>query len=222
MDRTDSNVEPATALGAARFVAAALGLAEDDPLLAADFVEVDADPAVITLAIELDSSAGTAAFLVYAYRLSAQGEDGRSGEERFRGDIATMTEAERRGAPGPRLVAHAADGGLGFVLATSPAFRLIMAGDPRPPDLRRIVGNSERGDLANRLMASLLGASAAATRWLAAVEAAGSSGRATPQETELALRLLDPSVVPPLMEAIRRLVDAAPPAPSSDVEGGPP
>lgn len=205
MDRGDAAEALGIALEAGRFLAAALDLAEDGAHLAGDFVQLDGDRAAVTFAIELDSSAGPAAFLVYAYRLREMDDAGRTGEERFHGDLATMTEAERLGAPGPRLVGHAADGVFGFVLATSPAFRRALTGEPDVPDPAPALDAGDRGELAARLMGSLLDASAAAARWLAVVEATEWQGERPEAETELALRLLEPGMLAPLMEAIQRL-----------------
>ncbi|HET7094895.1 MAG TPA: hypothetical protein VFI22_15495 [Thermomicrobiales bacterium] len=185
---------------AAAFVAQALDMPGNPNQLAADLDLVADDGLAATFATELESTAGVVAFLIYVYRLTSRDANGTLGRERMASDLATMEEAERLDAPGPRPVAQADDGALGFVLATTPAMMRTLSGEaasanePAPMD---------RGEAAAALLGQLRAAEAAARSWLAS--APDDAAPRTPEEAELALYLLEPGTLDPLLTAIRRL-----------------
>lgn len=199
-------------IGAAAFLADALGIDDDPVLLADDLVPIDDDPVVAVFAAEVDSSIGPAAFLVYAYALAGQDETGRLGQARFDADLAVLDTAAARGAPGPRAVAHASVGDVGFVLATSPAVLRALVGDGEgeadagESDVPAGDPSEVRRSAAEDLVRLLRAADERAAAWLAAVRAAErpATGRATEppsgqplpasfsaEETALALLLLE-------------------------------
>lgn len=200
---------------AAAFLGEALGIAAAPEELRGDLIPVGENAVVSTYAIELASSAGPAAFLVYAYRLLAEDDAGMSGSARMAADVATMEEAARLDVPGPRLVARAEGDALGFVLATTPAYLRALAGgsersaagDVSPRDEADAV--ALRAQSAVDLLRALREASASARLWLGGGLTRGEA--LTPEETELALFLLEPGSLEPIMSAIRRLVEAGGP-----------
>ena len=190
---------------ASAFVAQALAIPGEPEQLADDLTLVGDDGVAATFAIELESTAGAVAFLVYVYRLASRDADGASGRKRMERDLATMAEAERLDAPGPRPVAQADAGPLGFVLATTPAMLRTLSGDVSGTEAPAAL---DRGEAATALLERLLAAEAAARAWLASVPEAPSER--TPEEAELALHLLEPGNLEPLLAAIRRLTATAP------------
>ena len=212
---------------AAAFLAQALDLPDDPAQIAGDLLPVDRTPAVAVFATELDSSVGPAAFLVYAYALAALDDDGRSGRDRFAADLDTLETAAARGAPGPRAVAHALGDDTAFVLATSPATLRVLTGEPpvvapadAPPLPPGADPNETRRSAAEDLLRLLRAADEPATAWLAAWAAsdAGTGGPSqpapsprafTPEETELALFLLDDRSIRHLLQTLNRLIATA-------------
>jgi aminoglycoside phosphotransferase (APT) family kinase protein len=190
---------------AAAFVAQALDMPGDPERLADDLTLVADDGVVVTFAIELESTAGVVAFLVYVYRLASRVADGALGRERMERDLATMAEAERLDAPGPRPVAQADDGALGFVLATTPAILRALSGESPPTAEAPPI---DRGEAATALLARLRATEDAARTWLASAPDDGSPR--TSEETELALHLLEPGNLDPLLTAIGRLTNVGP------------
>ena len=220
-------------LKAAAFLIQALGLEDDPGGLAPELVRVERDATGGVYAAELASSVGDAAFLVYVYALAARDPAGRTGRERFDADLATLRTAAERNAPGPRLVAHALTDADGFLLATTPATYRALAGDAPLPGLEAPpTAPHARGDptatrraAAEELLRLLRAADAEATAWLAAV-AAETSVRAddaaigedaaapdllsfSPEETELALFLLDEGSIRNLLRALNVFLTAA-------------
>lgn len=217
----------ARAVKAAAFLAQALGL-EDDPIaLAADLAPIDLDPTVAVFAAELDSSIGPAAFLLYLYALAAPDADGQTGRDRFEAALATLQTAAERDAPGPRVVAHAVTDDDGFVLATTPATLRALRGDAAPERLAAgTVGPSPTDPLqarraaADALLRLLRAADAEATAWLRATEVEPrpepdeESGvrdgfNFTPEETELALFLLDDLSIRDLLRVLNVVLATA-------------
>ncbi|HEU5430667.1 MAG TPA: hypothetical protein VFU81_03340 [Thermomicrobiales bacterium] len=198
---------------AAAFVAQALAMPGEPDRLADDLTLVADDGVAATFAIELASTAGAVAFLVYVYRLTSRDANDTPGRERMENDLATMAEAERLEAPGPRPVAQADDGALGFVLATSPATLRTLSGEEPPPVNEEAA--VDRGEAAAALLERLREAEAAARVWLASKPE--SDATRMPEEAELALYLLEPGKLEPLLTAIRRLT-TVPPAPDTEDE----
>lgn len=207
--------------GAAAFLALALDLPDEPALLAPDLALVDADPAVAVFAVELDSSAGPAAFLVYAYDLAAVDAAGRRGEARFVGDLETLARAAALDAPGPRLVANARTDDAGYVLATSPATLRALTGQEA---VAAAAGNETttptvdptgtRRAAASALLRLLRAANEHAVAWAAAVAAdrrpeAADPAALTPEEAELALFLVDDRSITPLLGTLDGLLTIA-------------
>lgn len=210
---------------AAAFLAQALDLADDPEVLAPDLVPVDRDDAVAVFAADLDSSVGPAAFLIYRYELGTAA--GRAGRERFEADLAVLETAAARNTPGPRIVAHAVTADHAFVLATSPATLRALTGDGGPTlGQAAAAGAGTSDDLERRaitaaeLLRLLRLADAEAAAWLLAapsapIEPDGDRGggrpsdRFTPEETELALFLLDDHSIEHLLRALNQMLTLA-------------
>lgn len=92
------------------------GLAE----LRNDLSAIKRDQNAAIYTIQLDSTVGPAAFLVYTFVLDARGGDGKTGREMYEAGVRTLEEAAERNAPGPRAVANAETDEFGFILATTP------------------------------------------------------------------------------------------------------
>src|SRR5215218_6440222 len=94
----------------ASFVVQALDLGDSPDDLAAEITALKRDLNAGISSIELDSSVGPAAFLVYHYRLDVPDAEGRSGADLFAADLATLERAAEQDTPGPRILAHATAG----------------------------------------------------------------------------------------------------------------
>ncbi len=226
-----SNVpaQDAVLQGAAVFLGQVLGITDSTDYLASDLSPIKRDANASIFTIQLDSSVGPAAFLVYAYALEQRGGDGRTGKELFDAGLLTLQEAAQRSAPGPRAVAHAETDTLGFILATTPGTYRALTGDPEAgspseatvADLAGIEESETfRREVAQDLLESLRNANQQATDWLAAIQVAGQSDvdrdeaiddllSFTEEETELALYLLDDESIGNLLRALNLLVASA-------------
>ncbi|HEV2128469.1 MAG TPA: hypothetical protein VGR22_07620 [Thermomicrobiales bacterium] len=209
------------ALAAAGFLAQALELRDNPAAIMNDLTEMKADPNAAIYSIEVDSSIGVAAFLVYVYVMQERNEDGLTGDELYRQGLATLQQATDRDTPGPRMVAHAETETVAFILATTPATWRAMQGES-PPSMVATEGDllmaarteEERAAIAEDLHRSLKEANDHARTWLAAISAAGSSSDAdvltfTEAETALALFVLDSANVEPTLNALNLLVTGA-------------
>lgn len=120
---------------AASFLAQVLGLETSPNALAelrSDLSTIKRDHNAAIYTIQLDSSVGMAAFLVYAYVLDARGGDGKTGRELYEAGVRTLEEAAERNTPGPRAVANAETDDYGFILATTPGtYRALTAASQR-------------------------------------------------------------------------------------------
>ena len=215
--------------GAAAFLAQVVGMDGDRQALdelAGDLAAIKRDANAAIFTIQLDSSIGPAAFLVYAYLLDERGGDGRTGRELYEAGLATLSEASERGTPGPRAVAQAEVGAAGYILATTPGtYRALMGTTgPSEPEVSDDVAplapndlNQRRADAATALHRLLHDANAAASDWLTAVQAAGTKPEPgagdlltfNEDETALALFLLDDRSIGDLLKTLNLLVTAA-------------
>ncbi len=215
--------------GAAVFLGQVLGITDSTEYLTADLSPIKRDANASIFTIQLDSSVGPAAFLVYAYALEQRGGDGRTGKEMFDAGLGTLQEAAQRSAPGPRAVAHAETETLGFILATTPGTYRALTGDADASDSIEasvadlaVIEESERyrSEVAQELLESLRNANQQATDWLAAIQVASQSDvdgdeevddllSFTEAETELALYLLDDESIGNLLRALNLLVASA-------------
>lgn len=214
--------------GAALFLGQALGLNETPEELSADLSPIKRDVNASIFTIQLDSTVGLAAFLVYAYVLDARGGDGRTGKELFDSGLDTLREAAQRNTPGPRALAHAESGDFGYILATTPGTYRALTGesaggesrDTSPTTTYSVEEALElRGEAATQLLESLRTANDNATRWLDAVRISSDAEfdaygveemlEFTDRETELALFLLDEASISDLLHALNVLVSTA-------------
>lgn len=214
--------------GAATFIGQVLGIADAPDYLASDLSPIKRDANASIYSIQLDSSVGPAAFLVYAYVLNERGGDGRTGQELFETGLATLQQAAQRETPGPRAVAHAATDAYGFILATTPGTYRALTGDAGQDDLEATAADliaiedaaRFRGETAHHLLQTLRAANQQATDWLQAVQLASQSElegedriddllEFTEDETELALFLLDEDSIGSLLRALNLLVATA-------------
>lgn len=215
--------------GAALFLGQVLGITESTDFLAGDLSPIKRDANASIFTIQLDSSVGPAAFLVYAYVLHDRGGDGRTGKELFDTGLETLQQAAQNATPGPRAVAHAETDTFGFILATTPGTFRALTGDPdvsnrfeaTTSDLIPVEDAARlRSDLAQELLQTLKTANEQATEWLGAVQLASQSAlpgeqqpddllEFTEDETELALYLLDDESIGNLLRALNLLVATA-------------
>jgi len=214
--------------GAAAFLGQVLGLSDQPDHLATDLSPIKRDSNASIYTIQLESSVGPAAFLVYAYQLRERGGEGHTGKELFDSGLETLHQAAAHATPGPRAVAHAESDDYGYILATTPGtYRALTEGQeaegaseatsvdrPTTKETMRFRNESAQG-----LLKSLKIANDQATTWLAAVHDADRSAETasleesriefTEDETELALFLLDNDSIGNLLRALNALVSAA-------------
>lgn len=212
---------------AAMFVSQVLGLTDPTTDLANDLSPIKRDVNASVYTIQLESSVGPAAFLVYAYVLDDRGGEGHTGRELFDAGLATLQQAAQRSSPGPRAVAHAETETYGFILATTPGTYRALTGVAEPSTPHDLSPEAPppfedaaqiRSDAAQDLLATLRSANAHATDWLAAVQRLSDGEDGDPseesivfleEETELALFLLDDESIGNLLRALNLLVSTA-------------
>jgi hypothetical protein len=193
--------------------------------LAPDLSPIKRDTNASIYTIQLDSSVGPAAFLVYAYLLNERGGDGHTGQELFENGLATLQQAAQRASPGPRAVAHADDDTFGFILATTPGtYRALTGETPTTAEIEATTADLMpveeasriRSELAQELLLSLKQANQQAVDWLKAIQSVDTATgenedflEFTSDETELALFLLDDNSISSLLNALNLLVTSA-------------
>lgn len=209
------------AIAAASFFVQALELPDAPEAIAPELAPLTEEPHAAIHSVELESSIGSAAFLVYTYVLGETAEDGSTGAEHYQRGLETLQRAAERDTPGPRMVAHADNDVVGFILATTPAtWRRLRGEQPEPTvateaDLPvTAVSLEERAAIAEDLHRALREASEHASRWLGAIRAAARHAERdaidfTEAETALALFVLDAANVQPTLNALNLLVTAA-------------
>ena len=214
---TDS-LEP-IALRLAAFVNEALELDEDPASLAEEILPFKRDANAGISTIELDSSIGVAAFLIYHYELNANDEEGRPGSELFQSDLRTLERAATLNTPGPRILAHAVTDDEAYILATTPATHRALTGAgaeetaPSVPEEKR---DEVRKETASNLLRLLSEANAQARDWLAAMQLSGEASSADQvefhaEETGLALFLMDENNIRQLLQVLNLMVQSARP-----------
>lgn len=204
------------ALRLAAFVNEALELDEDPSALAEEILPFKRDRNAGISTIELESSIGVAAFLIYHYALRTQDEQGRPGSELFESDLRTLERAAKLDTPGPRILAHAVTDDEAFILATTPATHRALTGvDPGAlPPVADTDHDRIRRDAATNLLQLLADANAQARAWLAAIQQTGVTTDADqidfhPEETGLALFLLDENNIRQLLQVMNLMVTSA-------------
>ena len=217
---TDDTATPTSplALAAGSFLAQALELSDDPAAIAGELTEISDTGVAAVFSVELDSSIGAAAFLVYVYALELAGDDEQTGADLYRQAMATLEQAAARDTPGPRLVATAETEQVAFILATTPAtWRRLQGEEPvveatQEDLLATDTTVRNRASLAEDLHRTLREANEHARAWLAAIRAAGTDDAAlafTEEETALALHVLDEANVAPLLRALNLLIASA-------------
>jgi hypothetical protein len=211
---------------AASFLGQVLGLGEAPTDLASDLSAIKRDANASIYTIQLESSVGPAAFLVYAYLLNERGGDGRTGKEVFDAGLETLQQAAANDSPGPRAVAHAETDDYGFILATTPGTYRALVGEgsqastleAQPADLMPTAElERSRSASAEELLRLLREANRHAADWLSAIQGSGQAVDSdnaelvefTEHETELALFLLDDESIGSLLKALNVLVATA-------------
>ncbi len=206
---------------AARFIINTLSLDLIPEVLVPTLNRIERDDHTAVYAVQLDSSVGPAAFLIYGYETSLTGQRGKNSQQRHATDVRTLEVAQSRNVPGPRLIASGDLGGNRFILATDPqtfaALAGVEAGTNTATDTEREREPAElRRDAAGQLVTLLRDADRQAGRWLRAVdrqETASTSGPAPlafdDVETELALCLLGPDGIRNVLTLASRVLESA-------------
>jgi len=202
----------------AAFIVQALDLEDDPRDLASEIVALKRNANAGISSVELDSSVGPAAFLIYHYLLKQKNDEGKSGKQLFNADLKTLELAAKRDTPGPRIVAHATAGDEAFILATTPATFRALTGEESgalPPPAGDLT--EARRASALELLRTLRAAEQEAQTWLVAIQAEGNvqpdesaaSIQFLEEETALALFLLDDRSIQNLLRVLNLLISAA-------------
>src|SRR6478736_6018558 len=216
------SVQPEERLRAAAFLCEALGFDPDPAVIAPDVAVLKNDPFARVYTAELESTVGTAAFLIYQYLLTELAHDGRTGHDIFRADLETLEIAAERDTPGPRILAHATTDDEAYILATTPAIHRALMGqgtadvlETTEHDLPPGSDTAEiRRESANELLRLLKLSNDQARRWLTAMHAEGLLARPGEdlafgqEETALALYLIDEKSIQDLLRLLSVMVDA--------------
>jgi len=220
-----SEPEKELSLRLAAFVKEALELDEEPASLAEEILPFKRDANSGISTIELDSSVGVAAFLIYHYRLNDTNEEDRSGSDLFKMDLNTLERAAKVNTPGPRIMAHAIAGDEAYILATTPATHRALTGTgdahATPESAAAPAAKGSEGEIrrsaAKELLRILPVANAQAKAWLEAVrsvstETEGASDdliEFNQEETGLALFLLDDANIRHLLQLINVMLQSA-------------
>lgn len=207
-------------LKSAAFMIEALELAEDPADLAPDLHAVRSDPHLRVFTVELDSSGGPAAFLVYQYQLGVRMKGGSTGADVFRQDLDVLERAAELGTPGPRILAHAQADGEAYILATTPDTYRKLTGAVEPERFEASIADLLPGAETTRIRTEAPGelidlirrANEVSGQWLAAFDAESRvADRVAFNEAEqaLALFLLDNSSLEKLLGLLNLMVDLA-------------
>ena len=215
----------ALTLKIAAFVIQALDLADDPAALAAEIVALKRDLNAGISSVELDSSIGPAAFLIYHYLVNDPNQDGQSGRTLFDADLATLERAAQQETPGPRILAHATAGNEAYILATTPNTFHALTGTAPTGNLEATTADlppgansaATRQTAADELVRLLREANDQASAWLRAIQA---EGRLTTSETDdllafneeetaLALFLLDDRSIGNLLRVLNLVISSA-------------
>ncbi len=225
---------------AARFIIQTLSLDLVPEVLVPTLNRIERDDQTAVYAVQLESSVGPAAFLIYGYETSLPGKRGAAGRQRHATDLRTLEVALSRNVPGPRLLASGDLGGSAFVLATDPQTFAALAGvDPSvnaASDTERDRDPAElRRDAAGRLVTLLRDADREAGRWLRAIDRQESADKSAAGpaaalpfddvETELALYLLGPDGIRNILTLASRILESAQTASetsTNDIQSGEP
>ncbi len=209
---------------AARFIIQTLSLDLVPEVLVPTLNRIERDDQTAVYAVQLESSVGPAAFLIYGYEAGLSGKHGAASQQRYATDARTLEVAQSRNVPGPRLIASGELGGNLFILATDPHTFAALAGveatvNPASDSERAHDPADVRRDSAGKLITLLRDADREAGRWLRAVdrqENMTGSGAivGTPLEfddveTDLALYLLGPAGIRNILTLTSRILESA-------------
>lgn len=214
------------AIKAAAFLAQVLELEDDPAVLATGIVTLKREAGAGVSSIELESSVGPAAFLIYDYQIATLEIVGAGGRSQFEADLKTLERAAELDTPGPRILAHAISGDEAYILATTPAVHRALTGQIDPGEVEVSEADLppgpesalQRAEAANELMRLLREADAEAARWLRMIRAESRfSSEGTrgdfldfnEAESALALYLLDNRSIQHLLQALSVFVESA-------------
>ena len=141
----------------AAFLNEALDLQEDLNTLAEEILPFKQDLNAGISTVELESSIGPAAFLIYHYELNTNDEDGQPGRQLFQSDLRTLERAATLNTPGPRILAHAVTEDEAYILATTPATHRALTGagpDETPKEIPEEERDNVRKEAAAKAAAS--------------------------------------------------------------------
>ncbi len=211
---------PSLTLAAATFLVQALGLGDDPAVIASEFTTLKEESNASIHSVQLDSSIGPAAFLVYSYSLQEVDKSGTSGGDLYESGRMTLSQAADRDTPGPRMVAHADTDTLGFILATTPATWRALQGETADEleatsaDLPQTPASAEqRASAAEDLHRALREANNYAQEWLTAVQSAqqadDDNSGFSEEELALALHVMDDANIRPLLTSLNLLIATA-------------
>jgi hypothetical protein len=209
------------ALKAAAFLAQVLDLGDDPAILATGVVSLKREAGSGVSTIELESSVGPAAFLIYDYQIATLEIVGAGGRAQFEADLKTLERAAELDTPGPRILAHAVTGDEAYILATTPAVHRALTGQGADTQVQATEADllpgpeteKLRSEAATELIRLLREADAQAGAWLrliraesrfAGAESSGDFLEFNEAESALALFLLDNRSIRHLLQSRRR------------------
>ena len=209
----------------AAFVIQALDLADDPAMLAGEVIALKRDVNAGISSVELDSSIGPAAFLIYHYHLNDLDQNGQTGQAIFEADLATLERAAQQETPGPRILVHATAGDEAYILATTPTTFHALTGTAPGNNLEATIADllpgaesaAIRTNAADELLRLLREANDQASNWLRAIQSEGRVASAdagdelafNDAESALALFLLDDRSIGNLLRVLNLLISSA-------------
>lgn len=209
----------------AAFVIQALDLTDDPSTLSGEIIALKRDLNAGISSVELDSSIGPAAFLIYHYLLDDPNQAGQSGRELFDADLATLERAAQQDTPGPRILAHATAGDEAYILATTPTTFQALTGMTPGNTLEATTADllpgadsaATRQSSADELLRLLREANDQASNWLRAIQSEGRLASAdrddqltfNEAESALALFLLDERSIGNLLRLLNLVITSA-------------
>jgi hypothetical protein len=205
-------------LKCAAFIIEALGLEDAPEALAPDLAPMRNEPHLRVYTVELESSDGPAAFLVYQYLLGVRMKGGGTCADIFKQDLEVLERAAELNTPGPRILAHATAEGEAYVLATTPDMYRRLTGAPDASLFEASLADLPPGAETARIRQEAPGelidlirrANDVAGSWLAAFDAEGRVNERlafTEAEQALALFLLDNQSMNRLLGLLNLMVD---------------
>lgn len=209
----------------AAFAIQALDLEESPESIAESIEPFKRETVAGISTLELDSSIGSVAFLIYHYTLGAIDDNGKTGATIFEDEVQVLERAAKLDTPGPRIMAHAVTDDEAYILATSPAVHRALTTPAHGDSADQVDGaasaqdiDSARRDSAAALADTLVEANRLAKQWLTAIRAAGEQDDEVEhneivsfneEETALALMLFDDANSKELLQAMNLAIETA-------------